>query len=507
MNRKLKNMLKNAYSAEPERKFSFIQQLKSNPTWCRLHPISTLSIISPSAIFILSTISVIAVGMGIIAHNFRNDTEDAPPVVPDIPPIVTQTTDLSPSETRTSPPTAVSTFTTVSILTEVRITEPATAPETAVITTESPISETTNVPHTEQSTVPETTSLTTTSVYYSHLFRHDYTVVDMLKDDADFNDSTLLYGYPDYNFFEDILTKSFEEQNSEWDEITANMTTADFAEAMMSINLWLDPPTIVEGETTDIEYIAYEGKPWTICEIIVSKVYNFKYLDKPINKGDKIKIAMPGGYMPVSQYIELNPDDTFFSNWTEEQINSTVIYEDGSNQNEVKIGDKYAYFLEKSELDIPADNLYLRQFVCDISQFTTDGERLVSCNSNYHDYAVDKDQIDRDNNYVYYHDPNSDRCIAFLDNSFLLDGEFYCYSVDSNGRITYLDNFFTDDGFFPFSDTETTTVTDEQGRTVIKAEHFNIIWTDTGVILKYHFDYLFEVEDKFTTVKFNIPIK
>lgn len=534
MNRKLKNLLKETYGSElPNRKFSFIQQLQNNPAWKKLHPISSIVRGYPVIKPVFAVFTTMAVATGIIAYNFSVDKN----VPPDTPPIVTSTS-TSATSTDTSTETAV-TSTVVTAVSENTVSSEITSvtettdlllnkstsvkvsTATEIVSTEKPVTtksgitetvattQTTTVQTTVQTTETESMSTTsTTSVYYTHLFRHDYTGEEL------YNDDKLLYGYPDYNFFEDIIRLETEEYDPDlnWDEFTVGMTTADFSEEMMALTVFWGSPTIVEGETTNIEYIAYEGKPWTICEITVSKVYNNDDLKNIIQKGDKIKIAMAGGYMPVSQYIELNPDDTQFSDWTDERIDSTVIYEDGSNQNEPKIGDKYAYFLKKSELDISVENLYTRKSICDISQFTTDGDRLVSCNSHYHDYAIDKDEIDRSREYFYYYDPNSDRCIAFLDDSFLLYGQFYCYSVDSDGRMTYLGSGGTDDGFFPFADydyenwefvtSETTVEIDEQGRTVLKAKNFSITWTDTGAIVEYDFG---SGGDYFPTIELDYP--
>ncbi|MDE5937224.1 MAG: hypothetical protein K2G83_07450, partial [Ruminococcus sp.] len=331
---------------------------------------------------------------------------------------------------------------------------------------------------------------TVTSVYYTHLFCHDYTAQE-----AD-NDKKLLYGYPDYNLFEDIFRIMYERSNpdGDWEKEVSDMTTADFSQTMMNLLIDWDTPDIVEGEITNLEYIAYEGKPWTICEITLTEVYNSKtdYSDPIImQKGDMIKIAMAGGYMSVSQYIELNPDDTIFSDWTEEQINSTIIYEDGSNQSKIKIGDSYLYFLNKSELDIPIKNLYTREFMCDIAQFRKSGDKYISCNSGYLDFSVYSDRLENlSNNYDVFYDPDSDRCIAFKNESILLYGAFSCYSMDSDGRLTSIDYIFTDDGYYPFHDNEYEFSRDEVGRPTVIGEDFIMTWTDSGVIFECsHYDF------------------
>lgn len=517
MNRRLKKLLKQTYGSEiPNRKFSFIQQLKNNPVWRNLHPISSIFSRYLALKPVFAVFATMAIATGIIAYNFSTDKNPKP----DIPPVVTVTsasstsitTDKSSETTVTSANTTsvsgskvfsentsvVSNKTLLNKSTSVMVSTVAEILSTEKNTTIK--SDITERPETNQTTFKinetESTSATTvTSVYYTHLFRHDYTAQE-----AD-NDKKLLYGYPDYNLFEDIFRIMYERSNpdGEWEREISGMTTSDFSQAMMSLLLDWDAPNIVEGEITNLEYIAYEGKPWTICEIMLTEVYNSKtdYSNPVImQKGDKIKIAMAGGYMTVSQYIELNPDDTVFSGWTEEQINSTVIYEDGSNQSEIKIGDSYLYFLNESELDISIENLYTRELMCDISQFRKNDDKYISCNSNYPDFSVYSDRLENlSNHYDVFYDPDSDRCIAFKDESFLLYGAFSCYSLNSDGRLTSIDYIGTDDGYYPFHDDKYEFSRDELGRPIVIGEDFIMTWTDSGVILECgHHDFNKTVE-------------
>ncbi|MCM1133424.1 MAG: hypothetical protein NC340_08130 [Ruminococcus flavefaciens] len=514
MNHKLKNLLKNTYGAEPERKYSFIQQLQSNPVWQNLHPVGTIFTVSPAVKLVFATLAVITVGTGAVAYHFRdnNNPPDIPPVVPPIITTISETTATSAVTSYTAENTthhAVSSV--VSADTAIKSTSQTsslstTGTSTSASTRNSIVSSkatsSTAIQTTAHITESETTSATT-SVYYTHLFRHDYTIDDIETDDI--VNSELLYGYPDYNFCKDLLRAEAGNPRN-FDELTDGMTTADFTEAMFELLTAFGTNTIVEGETTGIKYIAYEGKPWTICEITVSKAYSSSNLKNLISKGDKIKIAMPGGYMPVSEYLALNPGDTaMFEGWTAEQIDSTVIYEDGSNQNPPEIGDKYLYYLSESDIDIPVENLYTRVLMSDITQFTAVENGFISCNSHFQDYVLEQGELELlKQRFVYYDEPDGDRRIAFLDNSFLMFGEFYCYSVDSDGKMNFLGCFDTDDGFFPFRDEDYSIETDGQGRKVMKAEHYNIVWTDTGVTLKYHFDSLFDTEDEFTVAELEI---
>lgn len=514
MNRRLKKLLKKTYGSElPNRKFSFIQQLNNNPIWKKLHPVSSVFRGYPAVKPVLAVFAVMAAATGIIAYNFGRDKNTPPDVPPVIPPVsvttsTTLTTDiasaLTTAETETtaciSESTSVKTVSaaltsgTVTAVTAAdRPAPPETTENTETAKTVRTDIQTASVITTTESA--ETTSSAVTSVYYTNLFRHDYTGEEAVNDEA------LLYGYPDYNLMEDIF-RAISESGS-WDKLSGGLTTSDFSDAMMNLLLLWDVPDIVEGEITDIEYIDYKGRPWTICEVTLSEVYNSKIDEndpKIMQKNDRIKIAVAGGYMDLSKYIELNPDDEMFKDWTDEQINSTVIYEYGSNQSEIKIGDSYLYFINKSKLDIPAENLYTRQFMCDIAQFTKNGSEYVSCNSNHTDFKISAERLKTlRNHYDLFYDPDSDRCIAFRDESILMYGAFSCYSVSPDGRLASVDSFNTDDGYYPFHDEEYEFSRDENGRPVVIGEDFIMTWTDSGVTIECSH------EDFNKTVEINYP--
>ncbi|MDE7226016.1 MAG: hypothetical protein K2N49_04055, partial [Ruminococcus sp.] len=324
----------------------------------------------------------------------------------------------------------------------------------------------------------ETTETTTTaSIYYSSFFSHTYTTADI---DAD---NPMFYGYPDDYIFDDILKSQFSSDSPIYDYLLQSLVNM----------LLFEPSTAVEGEITNLTYIAYEGKPWTICEIEVTDVYHFDlcYPDNIniINTGDRINIAMPGGYMSVNEYISLNPDSTLFSGWSEEQKSSSVIYEAGSNQNKPEIGDRYAYYLEPAKLDMPYDRLYIRKMMCDICQFNVNDDILISCNSFHSDFPIQKSMIIDSDSWEYFYDDDNDRCIAFRDESSLLYGAFSCYSVSADGKLIYLGYFNTENGFFPFRD----------------SKHYNLIWNKNSVTVQYHTNYNHTENDEFSSAELSIP--
>ncbi|MDE7363407.1 MAG: hypothetical protein K2N27_00755 [Ruminococcus sp.] len=492
MNRKLKNMLKNAYSAEPNRKYSFIQQLQSDPTWRKLHPISSMIRISSASAFIFSTLATIAVGTGIIAYNFRHD--DTTPT-PDIPPIVTETTTSSVTTVQTSATktlhstagTITQTTATSTLHSDNTVSATDTTKKMSTTAISAVTSKTSSKVTVTTSKTAETTAVSS-SIYYTHLFKHNYTTEDLKNTSLD-----ALYGYPDRNMIEEVIRIMTEENGTDFDEMMQEhgMETADLSYELLDFILAWDTPPIVEGRTTDIQYIAYNGKPWTVCEITLTEVYNFKK-NKILNKGDKVKIAMAGGYMPVREYIELNPDSTLFSGWTDEKINATVIYEDGSNQRELKIGDVYTYILNDNSdeiiPDFPVADCFTRQSVSDICQFTQNGDKFISTNTSYSDFYFTTEQLEK---YSFdfddiFKDPDSNRTIGIKNTSFLLAGYFECYSIEPDGRMTYLGECSTDDGFYPFRDENDYTIT----------------WTDDSVIIEYRFDYM---QDYFAKEQFVYP--
>lgn len=484
MNRKIKNLLNETYGTElPERKHDFLRSISSEPAWRKLHPIESFlcshqtMIIPVSAVMTAAALCVLLILFS-FGGNKSPRPEIPPEIIAEITTIAQKTASTSDSYRNTAAASAAHTITTaVRITDSSKITESGNTESTDIYT--EPVSihppKTVQTFRTTESAVSaETTAVT--SIYYSSLFSHTYTADDI---DAD---NPVFYGYPDDYIFDDILETRFSSGNPLYDYLLQSLVNT----------LLFEPSTAVEGEITNLTYTAYEGNPWTICEIEVTDVYHFDlgYPDhiNIINTGDRINIAMPGGYMPVSEYISLNPESTLFSDWTDEQKSSAVIYEAGSNQNEPKIGDKYAYYLEPAELDMPYDRLYTRKLMCDICQFNSDGNILTSCNSFHSDFLIDKSLISDSGYWEYFYDDNS-RCIAFRDESSLLYGAFSCYSVSDDGKLTYLGYFTTDNGFFPFHDTK----------------HYNLIWNENGAVLQYHTNYNHGSSDEFSTAEFDIP--
>lgn len=519
MNRKLKKLMKNTYgNSSPQKKNAFIQQMLSEPAWRKLHPFSSFFALHPVIVPMTAVFSAVAVCILMIAVGFGKGKAPVPDTPPEIITELTVTTSLGTdsaaksteasdtnsadtnSNTKTKSKTNTQTKTVTTAVSS------AASKKSAGSAKSSEKNKNVQTASADNSKAPNSV---TTSIYYSNFFGHTYTEVSDLS-------YLEMYGYPDSNVFIDAFKAeyekkehdiSFDEVLERYEEATGQSLTADDMDQLfMSLLCWNDDSNIIEGDITDIQYTSYEGKPWTICEVTVGHVYRFELTYENdyyiINKGDKINIAMPGGYMSVSEYISLNPDDTLFKDWSRERIENTTIYEAGSNQTEIKTGDHYGFFLELCELDLPYDNLYKRKMMCDIAQFTVNNGEFVSCNSNYSHFRANTDKFTDSRMWKYFYDSDSDRCIAFRNDSFLLFGAVSCFNVSPDGRLTYLDHFYTDDGFFPFHEPYGEEEIYSYTGSVVSGNDFILTWTDSGVTLQYKFDNLY---DELTEIKFNIP--
>lgn len=432
---KLKRLLKETYNEIPEHKFSFIEQLKSNPAWKKLHPFANFSVISPS-VLIVSTVAIVGTSTALIAHNSHHK-EPEPPVIPDIPPIVTVvTTEIRTVQTLSASSTAVTASPQTTVSKQSTTVTTTTTYSTTILTTEQP-----DIPQTIQTVTPETTTVPerTTTCYNIHLLRHDYTITEM----AD-GDDTLLYGYPET----DIARKLF----------------SGFGNDYIGSSIEFTQSPVIEGEITSIEYISRDGLPVTVWNVLVSEVFDFREV---INIGDTVQIATYGGYMNVSEYISLNPDTTLFAGLTDEQINSSILYEDGGNELQANVGDSYLFVLNTNKEDFGGTSMYTMLAYNDIFRFYRVGDEYFCCNSAQNS-SITYEHLREVTNDRYYF-TNGNRTLMIKDNAELLSGVQDYYSVDLDGRITYLDTTGTDDGFFPFRNEEDYTIT----------------WTDTGVEIAY----------------------
>lgn len=471
MKRKLKNMLKNTYGSKmPNRKYSFIQELKNNPAWRKLHPISSVVQIS-SAIKIILT-SAIAVFTGITAFNSIRNSNDTEPPAPYIPPVITESTNTH--DTTYTYVTTSASYTTSTLTSCDTSSVKNTSSNTSYITTSSHSTTTTTKTalsneYTEkftteinfaETTAEITTSTTATEIYYTHLFRHDYSIEEIQENEH------LLYGYPDND--------------------VANQLFADYNADYLSMSITFTDSVIIEGEITAVEYTSYEGKPWTICNVCVNEVFDF-YYDDVVNNGDIVRIAVAGGYMALSEYIELNPDDKTFSEWSPEKINSTTIYEDGGNSVKPQTGDSRLFILNQDKLNLNGTEVRTCLAYSDLFQLYRDGEYYVSFN------AVSDGRITYNKLYelthegdCYIHEPDGSRCLLIKNESFLFTGRQTYYSVNPDGYITYLGETSTDNGFFPYN----------------SDDNYSVSWTDKEVIIEYFLEN--GIDTKKVTLTYNI---
>lgn len=498
MNRKLKKLLKNTYAKDkPERKFFFIQQIVNGYEWKKIHPFTSFFHSHPEFLPISASVAALAICTVIMFVGFGGDQTPQPDVPPNI------VTEIPVTSSAVSAISSENTTITAAVQTQTE--HLADSPST----TKNPIadafsgifsiensgnndtdnSNSTTAAKADPKTTkaPTTASPTvTTSIYHCDLFSHDYHIEDII------NDRSHLFAYCDNDIYKEIFYYLVNERNIDLDD-DVNWDECNFIEFFYDLifNPFFDNYNLVEGEITGLEYFYHEGKPWTICEITVSDVYQFlpQNIDDSfvINKGDKIRIAEAGGYMPVKDYISLNPDDTRFSGWSENRIETTVIYSDGSNRVEPKIGDSYLFSFKKEDIGLPVDNYFTR--IC-----YTDDMQLIKNNDEFHNssntLSVPSEKVENlKDQSVSFTDPDTGRTVVFFNRSYLLSGEFACYSVDSEGKLSYVDTIMTDDGYFPFHGTYEES-RDEQGRPIVRGETYVMTWTDTGLILDC-FDYDF----------------
>lgn len=129
---------------------------------------------------------------------------------------------------------------------------------------------------------------------------------------------------------------------------------------------------IVSGTVQAVFYTGINGRPWTQTDIVINEVW-----DGDLKPGDKISIYSPGGYMPLSEFIEQNGKDYLFSDMTQEEISQTTLHDYGGNTADPQTGENGLYFLKKGSGAI-TEGAYQYSFNTDICLFRQDGESFKS---------------------------------------------------------------------------------------------------------------------------------
>lgn len=484
MKRKLKKALRDIYIKEdPSEIKSFTEKLSQDPAWRELHPVRRVSHASGlvrSAVMGITAVGAIGAVIGVYALNGHvpDSQIPSPPEKPVITTIYSSTTTQATQTNQITQATPTETAVTIAATsavtscTNVNINTNTTSVQTSAVPAEY---STENLPEISNSTPDtqiseetavkpsETATETVTSVYRSHIFPHDYTENDVLENLLSGN--SVVYGYPD--------SKLFLSENS----------------------LFMFSSLILEGEITGVDYTIIDGKPWTVVKVKPEKIHCLN--DKRVtNIYSEIEIYEAGGYMPLSEYTRLNPDDKSFDNMSADEINSTLLYEDGSNHTEQSVGEKYLFFLSEPNVDgLPESAFYRACTGCDTAQFYLDGDKYICCDERQNfDFTLENLRQLIPYSLNFYDMPDSDEKIMVVQKSVLLMGTVQFYSVSENGDIEPISDFSTDDGFKPFDDNYSVETTPDG--TVYSGNFFRITWTDPGASVEFCTDHMSENFDE-----------
>ncbi len=493
MKRKLKKALRDIYIKEnPSEIKSFTEKLSQDPVWRELHPVRRVSHTSglvKSAVMGVTAVGAIGAVIGVYALNGHvpDSQIPSPPENPIITTIYSSTTTQATQtiqNTLTTPTETAVTITATSAVTSyinVNINTNTTSVQTSAVpaeystenlsensnsTPDTQLFRETNTQISEETAVKpsETATETVTSVYRSHIFPHDYTENDVLENLLSGN--SVVYGYPDSKLF------------------------------LSEDSLFMFSSLILEGEITGVDYTVIDGKPWTVVKVRPEKIHCLN--DKRVtNVYSEIEIYEAGGYMPLSEYVSLNPDDKSFDNMSADEIDSTLLYEDGSNHTEQSVGGKYLFFLSEPNVEGLPENAFYRACTgCDTAQFYLNGDKYVCCDERQNfDFTLENLRQLIPYSLNFYDMPDSDKKIMVVQKSVLLTGTVQFYSVSENGDIEPISDFSTDDGFKPFDDDYSVETTPD-GETVYSGDFFRIIWTDSGASVDFRTDYMSENFDE-----------
>lgn len=102
---------------------------------------------------------------------------------------------------------------------------------------------------------------------------------------------------------------------------------------------------VVYGTVKELSYFDESGAAHILCTFAVEEVYKGS-----LAENDLISVLTAGGYVRLSKRIEIYGKGKF-ENYTEKQINNTVIKSDNMGMPTPEVGDKYLLFLSA-----PIDN-------------------------------------------------------------------------------------------------------------------------------------------------------
>lgn len=100
---------------------------------------------------------------------------------------------------------------------------------------------------------------------------------------------------------------------------------------------------IIEGEAQSLSYVKDGALAYTIANVKVAKSLKDGSV---FSAGDVVPVLYMGGYIPLADVISV--DDSVsrsFDNWSEEDIDKTVVYQEPIGEQLPEVGDKAVYFL------------------------------------------------------------------------------------------------------------------------------------------------------------------
>lgn len=110
---------------------------------------------------------------------------------------------------------------------------------------------------------------------------------------------------------------------------------------------WMDTANnsdyIVYGEILSVFYTSIDGAPWTQIDIMIEEDWTQCFCF-----GDMISVYLPGGYMPLTDYIEQNNADADFSHLTSAEIADATLFDPAGRTVFPAEGERYLFFLNSS---------------------------------------------------------------------------------------------------------------------------------------------------------------
>lgn len=129
-----------------------------------------------------------------------------------------------------------------------------------------------------------------------------------------------------------------------------------------------DSDVIVSGSIEAIYFTSIDGRPWTQMDIYVINRYKG---DR--HSDDRFSIYVPGGYMPLAEYISQNNAQASFSDMTQSEISETTLFDSGQNAAMPVQGDCCIFFLSVGSAIVP-EGAYQYTYTTDISCFMESAE-------------------------------------------------------------------------------------------------------------------------------------